>query len=125
MVDTCQFDVTPTWSHGASPKCRQHSRVCRHSNNNCLQSGLGHIPQVRVGLTRGVTHLAHERGEMGAKRCSGALQTTQGAHDEGVLAGIRAEFKAKDSPNFLFAGRSDIGINSLTALVADLRPLFF
>ncbi len=60
-----------------------------------FRSGLDLVPQVRVSLTRGVAHLAHERGEMGAKRCSGTLQAIQGAHDEGVLAGVRAKLSIK------------------------------
>ena len=61
-----------------------------------IRLGLGLIPQVRVSLARGVTHLAHERGEMGTKRCSSTLQSIQGAraHDEGILAGVGAEFRA-------------------------------
>ena len=81
-----------------------------------IRAGHGLIPQVRVSLTRSVSHLAYERGEMGTKRCSSNLKSIQGAHGDGVLAGIWAKFRAKDGPNFFFAGHSDIGIEHITSL---------
>ena len=52
---------------------------------------------------------------MGTKRCSSTLKSIQSAHDDVVLAGVGAKFRAKDGPNLFFTRRGDIGVKHITS----------